>query len=71
MPFLHWDLAQIDKIYRPGYSTKQGHDGVGLGRIRQPAGRYHGTVYTCLEGSAVHFVAKIPINLAKKQEGGL
>ena len=22
-------------------------------------------------GSAVHFVAKIPINLAKKQEGGL
>lgn len=65
---LRMEPAEMDRIYRQGYSTKQGHDGVGLGSIRQLAGRYHGTVYTRLEGQVIHFVAKIPINFAKEQE---
>lgn len=65
---LRMNQAETERIYGQGYSTKQGHDGVGLGSIRQLAGRYHGTVYTRIEENIVHFVAKIPINFGKKQE---
>ena len=56
---------QLGYLYRQGYTTKQGHDGVGLSSIRELAARYRGTVYTQLEGGVIHFVAKIPINYAK------
>lgn len=60
--------GEIEKIYRQGYTTKQGHEGVGLSSIRLLAKRYHGTVYTQTEGKCIHFVAKIPVNIAKNQE---
>ena len=59
---------ELSNIYKQGYSTKQGQEGVGLSSIRQLAGRYRGTIYTQLEEDQIHFVAKIPINYAKKQE---
>lgn len=59
---------ELSNIYKQGYSTKQGHQGVGLSSIRQLADRYRGTIYTQLEEDQIHFVAKIPINYAKKQE---
>lgn len=65
---LRMDPAELQNIYRHGYSTKKGHDGVGLSSIKQLAGRYHGVLYTRLEGNVIHFVAKIPINFAKQQE---
>lgn len=65
---LQMDLTRMEDIYRQGYSTKQGHEGVGLCSIRQLAARYRGTVYTRMEGNVIHFVAKIPINFAKEQE---
>lgn len=57
---------QLGKIFQHGYTTKQGHDGVGLSSIRSLAARYKGIVYTQLEGNVVHFIAKIPINCAKE-----
>lgn len=57
---------ELGRIYQQGYSTKQGHDGVGLSSIKTLAARYRGTVYTQLEGNVIRFVAKIPINYAKE-----
>lgn len=65
---LRIDMDNMNQIYRQGYTTKQGHEGVGLSSIKQLAGRYHGTVYTQLDRNVIHFVAKIPINFAKGQE---
>lgn len=62
------DPESINLIYRQGYSTKQGHDGVGLSSVKQLVSRYRGTIYTQTEGTVIHFVAKLPINFAKKQE---
>lgn len=62
------DLQSLGRIYQQGYSTKHGHDGVGLSSIRTLAARYQGTVYTQIEGKVIHFVAKIPINYAKSSE---
>lgn len=57
---------ELGQIYKQGYTTKSGHDGVGLSSIRLLASRYHGTVYTQMEGNVIHFIAKIPINYAKE-----
>ena len=62
------DPQSLGRIYQQGYSTKHGHDGVGLSSIRTLAARYQGTVYTQIEGKVIHFVAKIPINYAKSSE---
>ena len=57
---------ELSRIYQQGYTTKQGHEGVGLSSIRLLAARYHGTIYTQLEGNVIHFIAKIPIDYAKE-----
>ena len=56
----------LGRIYQQGYTTKNGHDGVGLSSIRVLAARYRGTIYTQIEGDIITFVAKIPINYAKE-----
>lgn len=58
----------IGKIYQQGYSTKQGHDGVGLSSVKALLGRYRGLIDTRLEGDVVHFVVRVPINQMKKTE---
>lgn len=62
---------ELGKIYQQGYTTKRGHEGVGLSSIRLLAARYHGTVYTQLEGKIIHFVAKIPIDCTKEPVAGV
>ncbi len=57
---------ELGQLYQQGYTTKYGHDGVGLSSIRLLASRYHGTVYTQIDGKVIHFIAKIPVNYAKK-----
>lgn len=57
---------ELGRIFQQGYTTKNGHEGVGLSSIRLLAARYHGTVYTQLEGNIIHFVAKIPIDCTKQ-----
>ena len=63
------DPGEIGKIYQQGYSTKQGHEGVGLSSIRTLASRYHGVIYTQVEDKIIHFVARIPINYARASQG--
>lgn len=53
---------KLEGFYRQGYTTKAGHDGVGLSSIRTLAARYRGTVYTQLDGSIISFIAKIPMH---------
>jgi len=57
---------ELGRIYQQGYTTKQGHEGVGLSSIRLLAARYHGTIYTQLEENIISFVAKIPIDCTKE-----
>lgn len=50
-------------VYKQGYTTKDGHSGIGLSSIYTLSLRYRGIVYTRLEGDIVHFIAKIPFNI--------
>ena len=55
--------ARREEIFRQGFTTKQGHDGVGLSSIRALARQAGGDVTAWTEGEIVHFVASIPIRL--------
>lgn len=59
---------QLGRLYDQGYTTKKGHEGVGLSSIRLLAERYHGIIYTQTEDDIIHFIARIPINTAKQEE---
>lgn len=50
------------QIFHQGYTTKQGHDGVGLSSIRVLARRVGGEVSVWLEEDTVHFVASLPMD---------
>ena len=52
--------------YQVGISSKAGHEGIGIASIRHLALRYGGAVYSRMEGDIIHFVAKIPLTLAKE-----
>lgn len=58
----------VRDIYKQGYSTKKGHEGVGLSSIRSLAERYKGVVYTRVEEHIIHFIAKIPIRYEANEE---
>lgn len=58
----------VRDIYEQGYSTKQGHEGVGLSSIRNLAERYRGVIYTRMEDNIIHFIAKIPIRYEANKE---
>ena len=62
---------ELGRIYQQGYTSKQGHEGVGLSSIRLLTTRYHGTVYTQLEGNVIHFIAKITIDCTKEPIAGM
>ena len=62
---------ELGRIYQQGYTTKQGHEGVGMSSIRLLAERYHATVYTQLEVNLIHFIAKIPIDCTKEPVAGM
>ncbi len=55
--------ARFRDICRPGFSTKPGHEGIGLNTIQNMLRRYRGVVYFRTEDDIVHFVAKIPLKL--------
>lgn len=62
----HLSQEELNNIYRQGYTTKQGHEGVGLSSLRTLIGRYNGVIYTQVEGDEIQFVARVPINYAKE-----
>ena len=57
---------ELGEVFRQGYTTKQGHDGVGLSSLKTLLARYHGAIYTQLEDDVIHFIARVPINYAKE-----
>ncbi len=61
--------ARGEDFFRQGYTTKKGHDGVGLSSIRVLARKAGGDVTAWLEGDRVHFVASIPMHLAIEEKG--
>ena len=60
------DANQLGEVFKQGYTTKQGHDGVGLSSLKTLLARYHGTIYTQVEEDVIHFIARVPINCAKE-----
>lgn len=53
-------------MYSPGYSTKTGHEGIGLSSIQNMLRRYRGVVYSRIDDDIIHCFAKIPLRM----EGG-
>ena len=58
----------MDDIFRQGYTTKTGHDGVGLSSIKALAESKGGSVTCWQDGDTVRFVASIPIRLNINEE---
>lgn len=58
----------IKDIYRHGYTTKPGHDGVGLSSVKTLLERYKGVIYTQVEKNTIRFTAKIPLRYAASTE---
>jgi len=55
--------AYLQNIYKPGYSAKTNHEGIGLTSVRKLLERYRGVVYSRVDDDIIHFVAKIPLRL--------
>ena len=53
----------LQDIYKPGHSTKNGHEGIGLSSIQNLLHRYRGVVYSRMDDDIIHFVAKIPMSI--------
>jgi signal transduction histidine kinase len=51
-----------ENIFRQGYTTKQGHDGVGLSSMQALARQAGGDVSVWLENDTAHFIASIPMS---------
>ena len=58
----------ISDIYRHGYTTKPGHDGVGLSSVRSLLERYKGVIYTQIQDNKIRFTVKIPLRYRANQE---
>lgn len=57
-----------ENIFHQGYTTKQGHDGVGLSSIRALARQAGGDVSVWLENDTAHFIASIPMGYPVKSQ---
>lgn len=59
----------IARVFEPGFSTKKGHEGIGLSMVLRTAQRYGGRVYPEFEQDIIRFVVNIP-NKVNLQKGG-
>ena len=62
------DPDTIARVFEPGYSTKKGHEGIGLSMVLRTANRYGGRVYPEFEEEKIRFVVNIP-NKVRLPEG--
>lgn len=58
---------KIARVFESGYSTKKGHEGIGLSMVLRTVERYGGRVYPEFEEDKIRFVVNIPnkVNLLK------
>ncbi len=59
----------IARVFEPGYSTKKGHDGIGLSMILRTVHHYGGRVYPEFEDDMIRFVVNIPNKVNLQKEG--
>lgn len=61
---------RIARVFEPGYSTKKGHEGIGLSMVLRTAEQYGGRVYPEFEKDKIRFIVNIPnkIHLPKGGE---
>lgn len=59
------DKEQLGLLYQQGYTTKKGHDGVGLSSLKTLISKYRGVIYTEAENNVISFVARVPIDYTK------
>ena len=57
----HLPPEEMSRIFMPGFTTKNSHEGLGLANALHVAEKYDGTVYPEFDGDIVHFIAKIPL----------
>ena len=62
------DPERIARVFEPGYSTKRGHEGIGLSMALRTAEKYGGRVYPEFEKDVIRFVVNIP-NRVNLKEG--
>lgn len=51
---------KLDNLFQVGYSTKVHHEGLGLPAVKKIVEKYHGIVYTELDGGYISFRILIP-----------
>lgn len=56
-----------EDVFNQGFTTKSGHDGVGLSSLRALLTKVDGDIFSWLEGDTVHFVASIPVNYLRDE----
>ena len=54
---------RLQEMYRPGFSTKTDHEGIGLASVQNLLRRYRGTLYARVEGDVIHCFACIPLRM--------
>ena len=57
----HLSAEAMKSMFKPGFTTKQSHEGLGLANALRVAERYDGTLYPEFEGNIIHFIARIPL----------
>ncbi len=58
----------LGDIYKHGYTTKPGHDGIGLSSVKSLLERYRGVIFTQVENGTIRFTAKIPLRYSENKE---
>lgn len=63
------DPNRIARVFEPGYSTKKGHEGIGLSMVLRTVQRYGGRVYPEFDQDVIRFVVNMPnkVNLLKEE----
>lgn len=51
---------ELSNIFNLGYSTKQGHEGLGLAMVEKTLKKYNGKIYVEFREQVIKFVAQIP-----------
>ncbi len=57
----------LQEMYRPGFSTKANHEGIGLSSVQNLLRRYRGTLYSRIDGDTIHCFARIPLRMKRSQ----
>ncbi len=62
------DQERIARMFEPGYSTKRGHEGIGLSMVLRTARLYGGRVYPEFTEDRIRFVVNIPNRVRLTEE---